>query len=87
MARGEEVRVLRSGRDLYFVQTVKDGEAKEGWVPAGWLRERGFEDQIPSAEVQLELEAGAEESIAQDLSSEASEPELQRLRETGEGKS
>ena len=32
------------------------------------------------------LEAGLEDDIAQDLSSEASEPELQRLKETGEGK-
>ena len=87
MGRGEEVRVLRSGRDLYFVQTVKDGEAKEGWVPASWLRERGFDEEIPAAEVQAELEAGAEDDIAQDLSSEASEPELARLKETGEGNS
>lgn len=87
MGRGEEVRVLRSGRDLYFVQTVKDGEAKEGWVPASWLRERGFDEEIPGAEVEAELEAGAEDDIAQDLSSEASEPELARLKETGEGNS
>ena len=86
IGRGEQVRVLRSGRDLYFVQTVKDGESKEGWVPGSWLIERGFEDQIPSAEVQEELEAGLEEDIPQDLSSEASEPELQRLKDTGEGK-
>jgi len=86
IGRGEEVRVLRSGRDLYFVQTVKDGEAKEGWVPGSWLLEKGFEVQIPPAEVQEELEAGPEDDIAQDLSSEASEPELERLKETGEGK-
>ena len=84
IAKGEEVRVLRSGRDLYFVQTVKEGVAKEGWVPGSWLLERGFDAQIPSAESQEELESGAD--IAQDLSSEASEPELQRLKETGEGK-
>ena len=85
IGRGEQVRVLRSGRDLYFVQTVKDGETKEGWVPGSWLVERGLEDQIPSAEVQEELEAGLDEDILQDLSSEASEPELQRLKDTGEG--
>lgn len=86
IGRGEQVRVLRSGRDLYFVQTVKDGETKEGWVPGSWLLERGFDDQIAGAQVQVELEAGLEDDIAQDLSSEASEPELQRLKETGEGK-
>lgn len=85
IGRGEQVRVLRSGRDLYFVQTVKDGETKEGWVPGSWLLERGLEDQIPCAEVQEELEAGLDEDIPQDLSSEASEPELQRLKDTGEG--
>ena len=85
IGRGEQVRVLRSGRDLYFVQTVKDGETKEGWVPGSWLLERGLEDQIPSTEVQEELEAGLDEDILQDLSSEASEPELQRLKDTGEG--
>lgn len=90
IGRGEQVRVLRSGRDLYFVQTVKEGETKEGetkegWVPGSWLLERGLEDQIPCAEVQEELEAGLDEDIPQDLSSEASEPELQRLKDTGEG--
>ena len=85
IGRGEQVRVLRSGRDLYFVQTVKDGDTKEGWVPGSWLLERGLEDQIPCAEVQEELEAGLDEDIPQDLSSEASEPELQRLKDTGEG--
>lgn len=85
IGRGEQVRVLRSGRDLYFVQTVKDGETKEGWVPGSWLLEIGLEDQIPCAEVQEELEAGLDEDIPQDLSSEASEPELQRLKDTGEG--
>lgn len=85
IGRGEQVRVLRSGRDLYFVQTVKDGETKEGWVPGSWLLERGLEDQIPCAEVREELEAGLDEDIPQDLSSEASEPELQRLKDTGEG--
>ena len=85
IGRGEQVRVLRSGRDRYFVQTVKDGETKEGWVPGSWLLERGLEDQIPCAEVQEELEAGLDEDIPQDLSSEASEPELQRLKDTGEG--
>ena len=86
IGRGEQVRVLRSGRDLYFVQTVKDGQSKEGWVPGSWLLERGFEDQIPIAQVQEELMAGLEDEIPQDLSSEASEPELQRLKDTGEGK-
>ena len=84
IGKGEQVRVLRSGRDLYFVQTVKDGEPKEGWVPGSWLLERGFDEQIPSAESQEELEAGAD--IEQELSSEASEPELERLKETGECK-
>ncbi|KAJ7312823.1 Proto-oncoprotein DBL [Desmophyllum pertusum] len=58
IGRGEQVRVLRSARDLYFVQTVKDGQSKEGWVPGSWLLERGFEDQIPIAQVQEELMAG-----------------------------
>lgn len=87
IGRGEQVRVLRSGRDLYFVQTVKDGETKEGWVPGSWLLERGLEDHIPSTDVQEELEAGLDEDVLQDLSSEASEPELQRLKDTGEGMS
>ena len=78
------MRVLRSGRDLYFVQTVKDGETKEGWVPGSWLAERGFDDQIPDAESQEALEAGLD--ISQELSSEASEPELKRLSEVSEGK-
>lgn len=83
IAKGEQVRVLRSGRDLYFVQTVKDGEAKEGWVPGSWLAERGFDDRIPEAESRAELEGGLDISL--ELSSEASEPELQRLSEVSEG--
>ena len=85
IGRGEEVRVLRSGRDLFFVQTVTDGQVKEGWVPGNWLVERGFEEQIPNAQQQEGLEAVEDDDFRQELSSEASEPELQRLRETGEG--
>lgn len=83
IAKGEQVRVLRSGRDLYFVQTVKDGETKEGWVPGSWLAERGFDDRIPQAESRADLEGGLDISL--ELSSEASEPELQQLSEVNEG--
>lgn len=79
IAKGEQVRVLRSGRDLYFVQTVKDSETKEGWVPGSWLAERGFDE----AESGADLEGGLDISL--ELSSEASEPELQRLSEVNEG--
>ena len=73
IGRGEQVRVLRSGRDLFFVQTVSsEGVLKEGWVPGSWLMEGG----VPHPEHQ-------EDSLSSvEASSEASEPELQRLADT-----
>lgn len=66
IGRGEPVRVLRSGKDLFFVQTVGDDkQVKEGWIPASWLV---GEDQGLSVR-----------SRSTDTLSEASEPELKKL--------
>ena len=69
------MRVLRSGRDLYFVQTMSDGKMKEGWVPASWLVQQGVSrselDKYPRW-------ADSTESLDR-ASSEASEPELKNL--------
>ena len=77
IGRGEPVRVLRSGKDLFFVQTMGDDKnVKEGWVPASWL----VDDDDDQRQQQLTLRSRSTDT----LSSETSEPELKRLAETDE---
>jgi hypothetical protein len=81
IGRGEPVRVLRSGKDLFFVQTTGDEKnVKEGWVPASWLvgDEQKQEFQLSSRN-RLGISGSTDT-----LSSEASEPELQKLAESDE---
>ena len=67
--------MLRSGRDLYFVQTVSNGQVKEGWVPAAWLVEQG----VSRSELDRRPRWGDSTESLDRASSEASEPELKNL--------
>ena len=67
--------MLRSGRDLYFVQTVSDGTIKEGWVPGSWLVEQG----VSRSELDRRPRWGNSTESLDRASSEASEPELKNL--------